>query len=124
MKNKKEFERLIERYESITLDDIQNIPCWNNENEHTGYRVAGILTGFGERDSCTLCIAVNGHCSQCTWYVLRKYLGYLGYPCNTEETSETYEDIEYADTPGDLLLAFKNRAEHMRNHLKKVDDEK
>ena len=53
-KNLPEFKALIERYETITLEEIR--AAWDADGEATGdYDVREKLTGFGSTGSCTLC---------------------------------------------------------------------
>lgn len=109
-KNIKEFQALVERYETITLDEIM---CnWNGG----GINTAVELTGFGKDKYCKLCIAVgrneyinlfdsNGCCEKCI---------YKGYNCNSGINRKTFVAIYNAETPQDLLNAFRARAKHLR----------
>jgi hypothetical protein len=114
MKNLPEFKALIRRYESITLDDI---PMLFKQRA-----TACKLTGFGDKHSCTLCkplMAPNNFytitdCKNCVYGYGKTYDNW----CAEDLNSNTYDDIRYAQTPEQLLKAFKARAEHMRNILK------
>ena len=98
IKNLKEFKALIKLYESITLDMLKSKPLKG-------------LTGFGYMSTCTLCRAVNDECDVCAWVLI------TDDTCRGEGNVKTYEDIE--NNNGDLLIAIKARAKHMRETLKK-----
>ena len=116
MKNLPEFKALIERYESITLDDIPT-PLER-------YTTANRLTGFGSKKSCSLCkpllefsesiISVTD-CDNC---VYGEGYDYNVNYCVENENAKTHDKIVYAKTPEQLLKAFKLRAKHMRKILK------
>jgi len=101
--NVKEFEALIKRYRSITLEEI----------EKKGVHPRS-LTGFGAFCTCTLCKKVFEEtfytpegCRRCVYgsdrYCLR---------------SKTYEKIETATTSYELLVAFRKRAFYMMKILR------
>ena len=102
MKNLKEFKELIERYESITLEEIEEV--WGDNS--CGESVAQELTGFSGVKTCTLCKSVRSNCSECVY----KERGW----CYKSVNKETYYAISDASTPTELLEAFRNRAKHMR----------
>lgn len=104
--NVKEFENLIKRYRTITLEEIEK---------------AGVhprsLTGFGAFCTCTLCNKVFEEtfytpdgCKRCVYgsdrYCLR---------------SKTYDKIETASDPYDLWLAFRKRAFYMMKVLRRYN---
>ncbi len=104
-KNIKEFQALVKRYETITLEEIEN--AWGKYSDG----VARKLTGFGLYSTCTLCLAVertwqNDACSDC---VYGEYLG-----CTRKNNLNTYYAFLELETPEQLLTAFRNRAEHLR----------
>lgn len=105
----KEFEALIEKYESITIDDIKKVSA--KTGSFSGADTANGLTGYGAKFSCTLCVAVDGFCNDCTWNTL------TGDKCGVKDTGRTYIHIFDAETPKELLQAFKNRAAYMRKVL-------
>ena len=103
-KNLKEFKALIKRYETITLDEIEEcVKVYYFFNDE----IAQALTGFGVTETCTLCLAVNHKCKYCVFYAGSDY-------CMQEENEETYYRIAYAKTPRELLSAFRARAKHMK----------
>lgn len=108
MKNLPEFKALIERYESVTIEDI--VDKWGDDNDASF--TAGLLTGYGSAETCTLCKAVNVECYACVWRCLTSSL------CSCDRTNTTYWDIMDATTPTELLTAFRARAAYMRKVLK------
>jgi hypothetical protein len=113
-KNIKEFNALIRKYETITLEQIED--SWNEMSYPDGGDVAEDLTGFGSLSNCTLCkgagVKEKEDCWKCVYYRNRKET-FLFF-CNTGKNQKTYEAIENAYTPEDLLKAFHKRAKHMR----------
>ena len=98
--NLKEFKDLIEKYQSITLDEAKG--AWLIDGKIT----AEIITGFGGRDTCTLCIAVEGYCKYC---IYRDFIG-----CVKGDNSSSCDAIYEARDPEELIIAFKSRAAHMK----------
>lgn len=110
MKNKKEFIELIERYETITLEEIKE--KWDISYYKKGHDVAQLLTGFGGKGHCTLCEAVDGICTDCVYGE--------DFACINNRHKKTYNDIDYANTPSKLKNAFRRRAKHLRNYYKDI----
>ena len=122
MKNLKEFKELIERYETITLEEIKTE--WkkqkglHRDNIYIGYSAIVSLTGFGSQSTCTLCQATKTdfvHCNDC---VYGKSFG-----CLNDDNEKSYDNVENARTPKGLLTAFRNRAEHLRKTYKEILNE-
>ena len=115
------FKKLIKRYESITLDRIKKVfKIVINKNEDLDKdealeRVANRLTGFGSVEKCTLCKEVEENCSKCSWSILLEFPD--KYCCFKSKAKITYDKIEHAQTPKQLLKAFKERAKYMRSVL-------
>jgi len=109
MNNINEFNRLIECYETIQLDEINSV--WLS----LGRSSAFYLTGFGTCETCSLCKAVNydiyqfPYCNRCV------YSQSVG--CSHDEMAETYFGIKLAQTPDELLTAYRNRAKAMKEFL-------
>lgn len=104
-KNIKEFKQLIERYESITLEEIEEKGVY-----------PGLLTGFGTINNCRLCEKINvyaDNCKGCVYYEVTN----SKYACNVDRTYETYNAISSAENANDLLQAYRNRAKYMRQIL-------
>lgn len=115
MKNLKEFKALIKRYETITLEEIED--NWTMPNKLTPF-TANMLTGFGSLNSCTLCKKVYTDCSECVYWNKDSYS--FNYACNEGNNRETYLAIAWSATPEQLLTAFRSRAAHMREVLKQI----
>lgn len=129
MNNVKEFIELIEKYSSITLERIEEV--WNEYDEsyvHSG-EVIHSLTGFGGVFSCSLCKAVgnkvcgngwnkdpNCRCYNCVYITRGTEFEYP--PC----IDETYENIDYAESPQELYEAIQARIEFMKKTLKSYEE--
>ena len=105
MKNIKEARSLIKRYETITLEEIHGAFV----SEKNTYIAKKLLTGFGSLGTCTLCIRVSSLCYDCI-YEREK-------ACMYGNNEKTYNAIENAKTPEELLEAYRNRAKHIINIL-------
>lgn len=112
-KNLKEFKKLIERYEKITLEEIeQAFDTWHFPQEK--------LTGFGNVFKCTLCeniTKLQGEenadiaCAPCV------YKFYTQARCCVGINRKSYDSIYKADNAKALLKAYRERAKHMRSIL-------
>lgn len=103
-KNIKEFKELIERYESITLEEIKE--AFKNR-----LYVAKYLTGFRHYKSCTLCVAVKKECNDC---VYNEFIG-----CSLiKSLQDSFNRIYMANTPLKLKNAYRNRAKVLREFSK------
>ena len=115
------FKKLIKRYESITLDRIKKVfKIVINKNEDLDKdealeRVAHRLTGFGSVKTCKLCKEVEENCNKCSWSILLESTE--NYCCFKGKATITCDKIEHAQTPKQLLKAFKERAKYMRSVL-------
>lgn len=107
--NIKQFVELIERYESLTFEEIKKE--WERSQYQMGHQVAQIVTGFGGSQTCTLCLSIDGQCLICVYGANDS-----GYGCLTRSHTKTYNDIDDATTPRKLFNAFKRRAAHMRKY--------
>ena len=119
--NLPEFKALIERYESITIEEIEN--NWDTFYYKPGMACAQMLTGFGSTSKCTLCKSVSMDCSKCAWFFSKtgeEYDKEEDYPCVSRQNYKSYDLIYESTSPSELLTAFRNRAEHMRKHIKKL----
>jgi hypothetical protein len=120
MKNLREFKELIERYETITLDEIktewkiQKDKGWEDV-DYLAYHTANKLTGFGSGSSCTLCKAVKDEyvrCSDCVYQ--------YSYGCLNDVNEKSYNKIENTKTARGLFSAFRNRAKHLKETYKEI----
>lgn len=118
--NLAQFEELIVKYLSITLDDI------NKTGEFIDYEeaycrkcntTAGNLTGYGSFDTCVLCKSaayIDSRCKNCAWYFFEPNFENEEYPCSVHIS---YFRIHHAKIPEQLLIAFHKRAAYMINQL-------
>ena len=111
-KNTKEFIVLMNRYETITLEEIKE--AWENSYVKRGHDVAQSLTGFGGSSTCTLCLAVKEDCSKCVYG--RSERGWYG--CLDKPHDKTYHNIDHTKTPLQLRNALRKRAKHMKEYYK------
>lgn len=111
--NLKEFKALIERYGTISLDEISEE--WEKSVYHQGHSVANSLTGFGSSRGCTLCKVIRKvHDSlKCECCVYGRPPNRFG--CSSDINELTYEKIDNAETPEELFQAFRDRAEHLKS---------
>lgn len=98
-KNTRACKRLIKRYESITLEEIKMMRDTLHTNDMP--LVAQELTGFGKKEACTLCLAIDGDCYKCVHKT----------GCTHDDT---YIGILAAINPKQLLKAFRARAEYLK----------
>lgn len=117
-KNLNEFKELIDRYESITIDDIEEVEKGLNVIIcEYGWAVANKITGFGGGETCSLCKATDQDCDNCVWSH-----GVGSDDCTESYTIPdvgiSYDNISKATGAKKLLKAFKFRARVMRNFLK------
>lgn len=108
--NEKEFLALIERYESITEEEIERKIKNNYYVPPFGADIKKDLTGFGSSSSCPLCVATTINCIFCVYKE--------NYGCKRNENKKTYHDLFYAETAKQLLKALKARAKHMKKVYK------
>lgn len=105
-------KELIDKYQSITLEQLKNL--WKNEVEQNpecvidGGWVLGLITGFGSCD-CVLCKAVNQNCSLCI-HKHRPNWDKQGIPC----VDGLYYKMEKACTPEELYGYIQNRIEYLK----------
>jgi len=131
MKNEKEFLDLIKLYKKIDLDWLDEIAKNYEEEpkEGWGQEVLSEITGFGNRETCTLCNAVKikhrevelkqaikirhkKECTTCTYVVL------TGNDCFSEVNQNTYWALENAISTDELSEAIDARIKHMETIYK------
>jgi len=134
MNNTKEAQKLIKKYNSITLEEIEELITSRNLmfiKTLTGLlsSIQNKLTGFGTSITCTLCQCTLGEviqesifdefniCKDCIYGPGKKYSH--RYSCVVGSNRLTYDAIAEAITPEQLLKTYKNRAKHIQNILNK-----
>jgi len=114
MKNLKEFKALIERYRSITIEEVEE--AWgestkNVSSDFIAFDTANSITGYGSLTKCSLCSVIYAICPDCVY-------GHItnnnDVPCTYHIT---YDAIKLSKSPTELLQAFRNRADYMENLL-------
>lgn len=109
VKNLPEFKALIERYKTITLQEIEDVLIAEEWPTAAKKR----LTGFGEHNTCTLCVAagrIGNWGETCSGCVYRGNMGCFRH--------KTYDMISNAEGPDELLAAYRARAAYMETLLK------
>jgi hypothetical protein len=120
-----ETEKLAERYETITLKEIKS--KWEEYSEKgILYNVKAALTGFGNSQFCSLCATTRKQailgvvdCNYCIHSISKRkhcYFKYRWFIC-TSIVSKTFTAIKEAQTPEELLLAYRNRGIYLRKLL-------
>ena len=110
----KAVEELIDKYQSITLDQLRSL--WETESEQNygcvinGGWVLSLITNFGSC-ACILCKAANQHCFNC----IHKYNPDWDQ-CSTPCIDGLYTNMEEARTPEELYGYIQNRIEYL-NYL-------
>ena len=108
---KKAAMKLAIRYKSITVEEINAV----TDNEFLPRRITNELTGFGKEKTCKLCEAAVS-CSSCIYSSK-----YSEYHCNRDYNAFTYYDILLAETPEQMVVAFKKRAEYIEEILALIE---
>jgi hypothetical protein len=121
-KNLKEAKKLVKRYRSITIEEIEReLKKSAFPRSIMGSEVAKELAGYGSSSTCTLCKVVRAEgCSECI-YSFKKY---NDFSCIIGANEKTYHAISDACTPTELLAAFKKRASHIEKTIKKGEAKK
>ena len=121
----KAFVLLIERYKAITIEEIEKIQNeMFSEPLFWASAIAFKLTRYSSGVFCTLCTTATklyNHSNKCYWNGKCNYCYNVisNGRCNTGENLKTYDNIRYAKTPEELLLAFKARAKHIQYLLER-----
>lgn len=104
--NVEAFKELIDIYSDLTVEELTEF--WINDGKFTMRE----LTGFSS-NACRLCKAADQKCGNCLYSINypNKYKQYV--PC----VEETYNLIEYAETPEELYNALQKRIEFMKEVL-------
>lgn len=120
MKNLKQFKELIQRYEKVTMEQVME------HFDKNGMGSADAINSlFRDGNGCILCIGAQDEftfeidCRECVYGVGCKNIDSI--KCLSGENEKTYYAMNYADTPETLLQACRNRAEHMKKLLIKLN---
>ena len=104
--NLKEAKELLEKYKSITLEQLEKI--YDEVDLKWGDAVLSEITGFGKTNSCILCLAVNEVCEDCV-YSFR--IQERSVPC----LDKIYNEISKAKNAEDLFVAIQKRINYLSN---------
>lgn len=112
--------RLVEKYRSITKEELESNAC---ENDECWYEVLSKITGFGSLKKCYLCkecgyIAGDPDCSKC----LHSWNNTDGscVPCINQDT---YCAIHEAESLDELYEAIQNRADFIEDLIKEIEND-
>lgn len=121
MKNLKEFKELIERYESITIEEIEETGKFVSDYPFVKHQsTINKLTGFGKSTTCVLCNAIiHNHCDGCV-YLNGSNINFM-LKCTQFQFKKSFDNIRNASNAEELLSAIKERAIVMREHLKTIE---
>lgn len=107
--NLKEAKELLEKYKSITLEQLEKV--YGEVDLKWGDGVLNKITGFGQTSSCTLCLAVNEVCENCI-YSFR--IQERSVPC----LDNIYNEISKAKNAEDLFVAIQKRISYLTKVIK------
>lgn len=106
MKNLKEAKELLEKYKSITLEELeQKYKIFALKHFCFGREIMRRITGFGS-SSCILCIGVNSVCKNCI-YSFRN--SQREVPC----IDIIYKEMEDATSAEELYNAIQKRISYL-----------
>lgn len=105
------FRKLIRKYESLSLEQVES--TWIKKDSDAQDTMEE-LTGFGSPSTCTLCKVVRKDCDKCVY-------GTFGMLKGTPCIDGTYDDIENADSPEELMIAIANRVSYMKDILDRIE---
>lgn len=126
-KNIQEAEQLIARYNSISREEIMSILGDKNFQDNI-IDILNKLTGFSFTDTCTLCSTGYSSysqpqpCEACI-YASGRHDPNLGlrYYCLKGKHKKTYNALKKCKSIDKLLIAYKNRANHISKVLQKIE---
>ena len=104
MKNIEAAKELLEKYKSITLEQLEEY--YENDPILLGFDILNRITGFGNTTSCILCKAVDGECVNCI-YSFR--IGERLFPC----LDKIYNEMDRATSAEELFNAIQKRISYL-----------
>lgn len=104
MKNLKEAKELLEKYKSITLEQLEK--DYKENPILVGFDFLNKITGFGDTNSCILCTAVNEGCVNCI-YSFR--IDERPFPC----LDKIYIEMDRATSAEELFNAIQKRISYL-----------
>ncbi len=126
IKNIEEFKELLEKYKLITKEDIdlayERLVKDKVITYSFGSTIMQDLTGFGDCNTCTLCLAVTNQnnlmgeeCIYCVYNIKKKKSSNGSYACLHGESEPSYDAITQSYDSKALLKAIKNRIKFMKS---------
>jgi len=116
MDNYEAFVELRDRYNSITIEEVEKafIDCGH------GMALFQHLTGMGFTDTCTLCRSAREQsipmCDGCLWTIVTKHA------CNKGTTNaRTWDAFDASLTGEGIIQAYRARAKRMTYVIKKYN---
>lgn len=103
MKNLKEAKELLEKYKSITLEELEQ--KYKRFPNHNGKFIMQTFTDFGTV-YCPLCKSVNSACSKCIYSFIKEK---LVLQC----MDIIYKEMENAMNAQDLFAAIQKRISYL-----------
>ena len=104
LKNLKEAKELLEKYKSITLEQLEE--DYEGGLIPLGFDVLNKITGFGDFTACILCKATGGACVNCIYsFRMDKRIA----PC----IDEIYKEMEMAKSAEELFNAIQKRISYL-----------
>ena len=105
-------KELIDKYQSITLEQLKNL--WENEVEQNptfvdGDWVLSLITGFGSC-ACIVCKAASYICTECIHKYNPKWDHIEDCPC----MNELYYSMSSSQSPEELYGYIQNRIEYLK----------
>ena len=127
VKNLDAARRLVEKYRSITREELEDNAC----EDDCCYEVLSKITGFGSLKKCCLCkecykeeVYGEASCPDCTkclyFWNNDGYDKWWSVPCVDQDT---YCDIHNAESLDELYEAIQNRADFIENLIKEIEND-
>lgn len=104
MKNIKAAKELLEKYKSITLEQLEE--DYEKDPILSGFDILNKITGFGNTTSCILCKAINEECVNCI-YSFR--IDERPFPC----IDKIYTEMDKATSAEELFNAIQKRISYL-----------
>lgn len=126
IKNLDAAKRLVEKYESITREELESNA---REDEDLWHNVLFRITGFGSLKKCCLCKecynedsneSSNPNCTKCLYSWNTDSVNSWSIPCVGQDT---YRDICDAESLDELYEAIQNRADFIENLIKEIEND-
>jgi len=120
IKNLEAAKELVKKYNSITIEEIEKLEEAAKEQNNILYSygrfITNALTGFGDSNTCILCIwMIIDTCTGCIYEAL------TNNTCSKGINEKTYEAIRDANNTIELLTAIKERAKYLQSLIDQAE---